>query len=267
MEKSYEKVGQILSTWYIFVWVFTDETMWLCKDTQTDKVRVDVIWNSLYFSRSQHIWSTLVWYMHDIHIYLDGSDMAIFEKAFQKISDLLAAPCTLTHKRWYHQDRILIQSVNTYVSRDDIQQFFAWYSVSFLSCLDPSLKPIQVQVSGVIPKPLVKRKDVAVSDSPRLCIIAPSKPAAQQLILSLHASKAYTDCLLAAEHVTWWSGKIIQQALKKSSYILIWWYGFCMQCIAHGIVFDSLCALDILATGSINPFMDISYYAASKKTS
>jgi len=174
----------------------------LLRDTQNEKARVDSFFNSLYFVRSHTLWATLIENTTNTHMYIDSSDLAIFEKAFYKIKDLLSSPCTFTHKWGNHQDRIQIQSVDTYVSRDDIKQFFSGYTVSFLSCLDATLPIFHIPGSEIILKPLLKWKDVTVSDKPKLCIIAPSKAAAQQLVLSLHGSKAYSDCFLAAEHVT-----------------------------------------------------------------
>lgn len=99
--------------------------MTLLRDTQNEKVRVDSIFDSLYFPHSKHIWRSVVDAVKDLHLCVDTIDLPIFEKAFQKITELLQSPCHLIHKRANHQDRIQLQSVDNFVSRDDIKQFFS----------------------------------------------------------------------------------------------------------------------------------------------
>jgi hypothetical protein len=108
------------------------------------------------------------------------------------------------------------------VSWDDITQFFQGFHTTYLSAIDTKIPPLPIQdMPGIQSKNIVKRKDIKVGNEPKLCIIAPSKSAAQQLLMSLHKSSAYKECFLAAEHVTGGAGKIIQQTLNKKSYILI----------------------------------------------
>jgi hypothetical protein len=68
--------------------------------------------------------------------------------------------------------------------------------------LDKKAPPLAIPGNTITPRPIVKWKDIKVGDTPKICIISPSKPAAQQLITSLHKAKVYGDCFLAAEHVT-----------------------------------------------------------------
>ncbi len=257
---------QLLSTRYIFTALLTAEGDAHCKDFNVDHVTVDNFSRSIYFYKSRYCLQNILSLLNTIYTQVDNNDLVTIETAIKSIEKTLTNPFTITIRRWNYAQRCTLQKVDTYVTRDDINQFFQWFHITYLSAIDTKLPPLPVEwLPAVENKNVVKWKEIKVWDTPKICIIAPSKAAAQQLLMSLHKSAAYKDCFLAAEHVTWWAGKIIQQTLQKKSYMLVGWYGFCLQCIAHGLQFDSISALDIIQSWALNPFMDISYYAATKK--
>lgn len=260
----HEILDRFLASRYIFTWVFTWEWVAFSKDIDNENIRIDNYDSNISFYKSGKVRWHIKAMKDSVLIELDTHDIILFEHAFNSIENILSAPFMLHCKRWQFMQRVTIQKVDTYISWNDIIDFFQWYSVSFLSVLDKKLTPLPLEKSDIPKKQIVKRKDVVVKDKPKICIIAPSKQAANQLIMSLHKSAAYKDCLLAWENITWGTGKIIQQALQKDSYILVGGYGFCLQCIAHSLEFDYICALDIMQWNTINTFMDIEYYATKK---
>jgi DNA polymerase III epsilon subunit-like protein len=263
----WEKIDQIntlLSSLYIFIWIFSSEITKHLKDFTAEKILIDNYGQSLHFQRSKKIWDNFCYQISSLSNSLQLSDYTLIEKRFLRINTILSAPFSATTKRSDYAQRVILQENDTFVSRSDITDLLQWYSYTIISVLDKKAPPLPIPGNPITPRPIVKWKDIKVGDTPRICIISPSKPAAQQLITSLHKAKVYGDCFLAAEHVTWWAGKIIQQALIKKSYILVWGYGFCLQAIANGVEFDTICALDIIQYGEINPFTDISYYTAQK---
>lgn len=258
-------IKQILHTWYIFTWIFTHEIMSYIRDINKENATIDNYTWSTYFTKSNKILAHLDQLIKDMAPYIEAFDCVAIEKSYHQITTLLLSPFSAQMKRSDYNQWVVIQPIDTYASWDDITQMMTWYNVTILSVLDTKFPPLALPQDTLSSKPIVKRKDIVVWNIPKICIIAPSKAAAQQLIMSLHKSNAYKDCFLAGEHITWWAWKIIQQTLQKKSYILIGWYWFCLQCIAHGIEFDTISALDIQQNWNINPFMDISYYAAHTK--
>lgn len=255
---------KLLSWWYIFVGIFTAEAIQLSRDCNKDICSVDDFWQSTYFFTSRKLANNIAWYIQLAEASCDTIDFIDIQQKYNTIVQLLQAPLQI-HAKWSDFAQwVLLQPVDSFASWDDIERLFDGYAVTYVSVLDTWLPELHT-ANNITPKTIVKRKDLVVSDTPKICIIAPSKAAAQQLVMSLHKSKVYKDCFLWAEHITGWAGKIIQQVLQKKSYILIGGYWFCLQCIAHGIEFDSISALDIINQWHINPFMDISYYAANKK--
>lgn len=259
-------IEKILHAWYIFIWVFTDEVVSYTADIHKETVVVDNYFGSSYFYKSNKILTHVDELIKHLATNIEPSDCIAIEKAYQQINHMISSPFSAQIKRSDYNQRAILQPVDTYTAWDDIMQMIEWYNITILSVLDTKIPALPLEQNDLIYKSVVKRKDIVVWNIPKICIIAPSKAAAQQLVMSLHKSNAYKDCFLAAEHITGWAWKIIQQTLQKKSYILIWGYWFCLQCIAHGIEFDSISALDIQQNwNNINPFMDISYYAASTK--
>ena len=254
---------QLRSAYYIFLWCWAWEAAQLCSDMQAEKASLPSITDSRYFHKTAKLWEACLVHLQACMPYYDTQDLVLIEKQSDHISGLFANPVVI-HRKWGQwQERFLIQPEDTYTAWDDIITFFQTYTVSFFSTIDKKLPIISTFVQ-TLPKQKViqKRKDITVTSTPKVCIIAPSKQAAQQLIVSLHKSDAYKDCFLAAEHITGGAWKIIQQTLWKPAYVLIWSYNFCIQCLAHSIEFDSIGALDIISSNTINPFTDIGYYAS-----
>ncbi len=259
-----ESLETLLSTLYIFIGLFSSEVSDYIKYYKAEKILVERYSQSLHFQRSKKIWDRFCEKISGLANHLQMSEYTLIEKRFSRIQSILSAPFSATNKRSDYAQRIILQENDTFVSRSDITELLQWYSHTILSVLDKKLPILPIQWNKITPREIAKWKDIKVLENPKICIISPSKPAAQQLITSLHKSKVYWDCFLGAEHVTGGAGKIIQQALSKRSYILVWGYWFCLQAIANGVEFDTICALDIIQYGEINPFTDISYYAAQK---
>ena len=272
LEKDTKELESIHSAILIFIWYFTDEAEKLEKDlhkelpTQNNQIHISVadFQNDWYFFKSSHIRKNIQEKIENIAPLLSPYDFSILEKEQQKVDQILNAPFSLTRKRSNYQTWFTIQSDDTFVERDDILHFFETYHIRILTALDPRFPKLPWTQTENAWVPIAKRKDISLRAGERVCIIAPGKAAAQQLILSLHNSKAYDWFFLGAEHVTWGSGKIIQQTIGKNKYILIWWYNFCIQCVANWIKFDSIGALDIIEWDHINPFTDLWYYAGEK---
>lgn len=258
-------IKNILNSRLIFIWVFTQEIMCYIRDYNKDNMTVDNYWWSLYFTKSNKIINHITQLIKEMAPYIESYDCATLEKSFNQISSLLSSPFSAQIKWSDYNQWAILQPIDTYTSWDDIVQMLTWYNVTILSVLDTKFPALPLPPDNIISKAIVKWKDIVVWNIPRICIIAPSKAAAQQLVMSLHKSNAYKDCFLAWEHITGWAWKIIQQTLQKKSYILVGWYWFCLQCIAHWIEFDTISALDIQQSWNINPFMDISYYASHTK--
>ncbi len=239
------------------------------KGEQNLDIPVDDFSKNTYFFRSRLIREKIHTYMRSCVSSVSPEDMSGLEKEIQKINTILTNPLILTRKRSAYQTRFTIQPVDTYVELDEFHHFFETYQVRILSALDTKLPTISLLNGDILPKDIHKnnirkRKDISLDAGEKVCIIAPGKSAAQQLLLSLHKSKVYEWYFLAGEQVTGGAGKIIQQTVGKTSYILIWSYNFCIQCVANGIKFDSIGALDIINTEKINPFTDLWYYVANK---
>lgn len=248
----------------IFLGIWTWECHAYCHENKVEIIKIDTIDTHLSFSKSIQLWSQYDIYLeHCKHLYAPH-DMSLLEKRQDSIKTLFQNPLTITRKWANHQERFTLQAQYNYASRYDIESFFSAYTVTYLSVLDRKLPEIERLPHNLRKTPLERRQDVKVKNKPRLCLIAPSKQIAQELILSLHNSNEYKDCLLAAEQITGWAGKIIQQASWYDSYILIGSYAFCIQCAAHDIEFDTICALNIINNKDINPFTDIEYYAGTK---
>ncbi len=256
---------QLCNTYHIFLWCRGWEAWKICSDASTEKINISSVADSTYFYKTNDLWGSCNTLLAACMPYYDQQDLVLIEKHYETISKLFDNPAVIQRKRWQRQERFLIQPEDTYTSRDDIVTFFEPYTISFLSVIDNKFPTIAI-LPETLPRQKViqRRKDITVTENPKICIIAPSKQAAQQLIVSLHKSDAYKDCFLAAEHITGWAGKIIQQTLGKASYVLIGSYNFCIQCIAHSVEFDSIGALDIINTTTINPFTDIGYYASTQ---
>lgn len=258
-------IKNILFTCYIFIWFFTSEITSYIRDTSKENATIDNYSWSTYFTKSNKILAHLDALINQMATHIEPLDSIALEKAYHQVTKIISSPFVAQIKWSDYNQWIVIQPIDTYTTWDDIMQTMTWYNITVLSVLDTKFPALPINKDTLISKPIVKRKDIVVWDIPKICIIAPSKAAAQQLITSLHKSNAYKDCFLAGEHITWWAWKIIQQTLQKKSYILIWWYWFCLQCIAHWVEFDTISALDIQQSWNINPFMDISYYAAHTK--
>lgn len=261
-------LAHMRDTYYIFLWIFWWEAAKLCLDAQTENVSLLSINESTYFYKSMSMRRHIESYLTASHTFYDTQDIVLLEKHYNHIATLLDNPVIIQRKRAQRQEWFMLQPEDSYTTRDDIHTFFDRYNVSYFSALDTKIPPLTTLPWDLLQRTSIqKRKDITVWSNPKLCIIAPSKQAAQQLIVSLHKSSAYKDCFLAAEHITWWAWKIIQQTLWKTAYVLIWSYNFCMQCIAHSLEFDSIGALDIINSNStINPFTDIEYYASHTHT-
>ena len=258
-------IKKILHSRLIFIWIFTQEIACYIRDYNKETMTIDNYWWSLYFTKSNKIIHHITQLIKDMAPYIESYDCATIEKSFNQIHSLLSSPFSAQMKWSDYNQWVILQPIDTYTSWDDIVQMLTGYNVTILSVLDTKFPSLPLPPDQIISKAIVKWKDIVVWNIPKICIIAPSKAAAQQLVMSLHKSNAYKDCFLAWEHITGWAWKIIQQALLKKSYILIGWYWFCLQCIAHWIEFDTISALDIQQSWNINPFMDISYYASHTK--
>ena len=122
--------------------------------------------------------------------------MSTLEKEIQKIDAILTNPLTLTRKRSAYQTRFTIQPVDTYVETDEFYHFFETYQLRILSVLDNRIPAIKLLDGESLPKDIHettirKRKEISLTAGEKVCIIAPGKAAAQQLLLSLHKSKVY----------------------------------------------------------------------------
>lgn len=289
LEKNSETLEKLSSSFLIFIGFFSEESDKLYQDihpqTQKEKWReveieqqkaeqnvavpVDDFSRNTYFYRSKTLRENIHSHLKDCSFFLAPDDMTTLEKEIQKIDLILKNPFTLTRKRSAYQTRFTIQPVDTYVEQDELQHFFETYQTRIFSTLDSRIPTIKMANGETLPKDICetkiyKRKDISLRAWEKICIIAPWKAAAQQLLLSLHKSNVYEWYFLAAEQVTGGAGKIIQQTLGKNSYILIGSYNFCIQCVANGIKFDSIGALDIISMEKINPFTDLWYYVSEK---
>jgi DNA polymerase III epsilon subunit family exonuclease len=230
-----------------------------------ETLRIDDFFSTTYFGRAASLWENMRQHIEICFHEYEVGDTTRIDHIRTQIDMRLHQPITIIHKRAHHDDRYQIEPVDTYTAWDDIMQFFAEYDLTIISVLDTKIPVCPWLPESLVPAPLLKRKHMVVSDTPRLCLLAPSKRAAQELFMWLHKSKAYADTFLGAENITGGTGKIIQQLRNKNSYILIGGYAFALQCIAQWVKFDSIGALDILETSNILTFMDITYYAGTQK--
>jgi DNA polymerase III epsilon subunit-like protein len=256
----------LLHSLYIFLGIRWGAARALCLDMKAEEVRMDDVMSMLSFSHAMKVWGHIRPLIDTCHHYYDAIDMAHIERGFSQIDALLMQPHTIVRKWAHHEERYIIQPIDTFTSRDDILHVLAPYKTTILSVLDTKFPVIPVLPASLEPGVLRKWKEIKVTDQPKLCIITPSKKAAQDLLLSLHKSPAYADTFLAAENVTWGAGKIFQQVQHKSAYILLGGYNFCLQSIAQWVKFDTIGALDIIENNGISTFMDIVYYAGTPKT-
>jgi hypothetical protein len=207
---------------------------------KAEEVRVDDVMSLLSFSRAMKVREKVENLMEICVVHYDATDIAQINRIMQQIDTMLKQPHTIARKRAHHEERYIIQPIDTYTSRDDITKVLAPYTTTILSVLDTKFPTISGLPLSLEPGVLRKRKEIKINDQPKLCIITPSKKAAQDLLLSLHKSPAYADTFLAAENVTGGAGKIFQQVQHKSSYILLGGYNFCLQSIAQGVKFDTI---------------------------
>ncbi len=289
LQKDIHALEKLSSAFLIFIGFFSEESDKLYQDVhpQTQKnsskkptteqpkgeqnldIPVDDFSKNTYFFRSRLIREKIHTYITSCVSSLAPDDMSNLEKETHKIDAILSNPLTLTRKRSAYHTRFTVQPVDTYVETDEFYHFFETYQLRIFSVLDNRIPAITKLDGEFLPKDIQeatirKRKEISLTAGEKVCIIAPGKAAAQQLLLSLHKSKVYESYFLAGEQVTGGAGKIIQQTLGKDAYILIGSYNFCIQCVANGIKFDSIGALDIINTERINPFTDLKYYVAVK---
>lgn len=164
--------------------------------TTPEEIRVDHFFENSYFTQASALWTQLRAHVDTCFQEYGVSDSVRVEQMRNTINERLSHPVTIIHKRAHHEDRYTIQPVDTYTSRDDIMQFFTEFELTVISVLDSKLPTVPFLPESLLPAPLLKWKEMVVSDSPRLCLLAPSKRAAQELFMSLHKSKAYADTFL-----------------------------------------------------------------------
>ena len=210
--KKSDMLQEMYNRFLIFLGIWEGEATAFFRDYQQENLQVDNLYSNLTFRRTSRVRERWKQASSSMFHHLDPQDAIIIEKQIEQLDHILTSPFILQYKWGQRQDRFTIQPLDTYTERADIIQFFDAYKITILSVLDKN-QP-QLQGFPLIDKlkiPLQRWKDIKVSNTPKICIIAPSKQAAQQLIISLHKSDAYKDCFLAAEHITGGAGKIIQQ--------------------------------------------------------
>jgi len=88
----------------------------------SDKVQVDNYSASSYFFKSQKIIEHIPQLLKNISNHIAAQDFITIESKVDKIISLLAAPVVLQLKRSDYNQRVQLQPVDTFVSRDDIER-------------------------------------------------------------------------------------------------------------------------------------------------